>query len=519
STSLSIAQKKKDERRNGLREILDAEERDWNAENAVGEWGSMSANVMRTLESGEYQPETGRREMGRQGKFSFGQPGERSWQGANNGGQLVVQPKRMMVQRRAQPLTGDSVTYGDSMRASRSKKENKTGLPDRLKAGIENLSGYSMDDVRVHYNSSKPAQLQALAYAQGTDIHVGPGQEMHLPHEAWHVVQQMQGRVKPTWQVNGMSINREMGLEHEADLMGSVSLTMVEQQADRRKSKLVGWSDERVLQSPVIQRKVQKFEAIESKNYFPPGFDLSQELEKVFSQESMKIINDKLSNSLLKTTQSLIEVPVKVEAILEKDDDDVTPKRKTYKSGNIGKIGKNLYWLRTGTWERFEGGHLIPHALWDILDNDVESADDYINLVPMSSTMNQETWKKIEKEMTEKYNSLKEGEELKVEILIKREVLKLGVYDIIVKRLEIDWSSEDTRKNRIIKLYGWNPIDISSKIVNQQTGSERRNRVAENEAREPSRVIETKDQLIGAMERVGIKDRVKKELWKEIFGA
>ncbi|HCC51392.1 MAG TPA: hypothetical protein DEQ30_04490, partial [Porphyromonadaceae bacterium] len=72
---------------------------------------------------------------------------------------------------------------------------NKTGLPDDLKTGIENLSGYSMDDVRVHYNSGKPAQLQALAYTQGTDIHVAPGQEKHLPHEAWHVVQQKQGRV------------------------------------------------------------------------------------------------------------------------------------------------------------------------------------------------------------------------------------------------------------------------------------------------------------------------------------
>ncbi|NEP27086.1 hypothetical protein [Moorena sp. SIO3I6] len=61
STSRTIAQKKKDERRNGLREILDAEEREWNAEEAVGEWGSMSANVMRTLESGVTQPERGRR--------------------------------------------------------------------------------------------------------------------------------------------------------------------------------------------------------------------------------------------------------------------------------------------------------------------------------------------------------------------------------------------------------------------------------------------------------------------------
>lgn len=98
---------------------------------------------------------------------------------------------------------------------------NRTGLPDQLKAGVESLSGVSLDNVNVHYNSAKPAQLNALAYAQGTDIHVAPGQEKHLPHEAWHVAQQQQGRVKPTTQTKGVAINDESGLEHEADVMGA----------------------------------------------------------------------------------------------------------------------------------------------------------------------------------------------------------------------------------------------------------------------------------------------------------
>lgn len=77
-------------------------------------------------------------------------------------------------------------------------RENKTGIPEGLKAGLENLSGMDLSNVKTHYNSSKPAALNALAYAQGTDIHIGPGQERHLPHEAWHVVQQRQGRVRPS---------------------------------------------------------------------------------------------------------------------------------------------------------------------------------------------------------------------------------------------------------------------------------------------------------------------------------
>ena len=99
-------------------------------------------------------------------------------------------------------------------------RPNNTGMPDNLKSGIESLSGFSMDDVRVHYNSSKPATVQALAYTQGTDIHVAPGQEKCLPHEAWHVAQQMAGRVSPTTNINGMPMNDNAGLEHEADMMG-----------------------------------------------------------------------------------------------------------------------------------------------------------------------------------------------------------------------------------------------------------------------------------------------------------
>ncbi|TGE14019.1 DUF4157 domain-containing protein [Hymenobacter elongatus] len=99
-------------------------------------------------------------------------------------------------------------------------RRNTTGLPDKLKAGVEHLSGHSLDDVQVHYNSAQPAQLQALAYAQGTDIHLGPGQEQHLPHEAWHIAQQKQGRVQATMQLKGAAINDDAGLETEADIMG-----------------------------------------------------------------------------------------------------------------------------------------------------------------------------------------------------------------------------------------------------------------------------------------------------------
>lgn len=94
-----------------------------------------------------------------------------------------------------------------------------TRLPERLQAGVEALSGIAMDDVRVHRNSSDPARIGALAYARGRDIHLGPGQDGHLPHEAWHVAQQKQGRVG----ARGRGLNVDPTLEAEADRMGNVA--------------------------------------------------------------------------------------------------------------------------------------------------------------------------------------------------------------------------------------------------------------------------------------------------------
>jgi hypothetical protein len=132
-------------------------------------------------------------------------------QGPESEEEELIQAKFETVQR--QPNESDA-----------KPRVNNTGLPDQLKAGIESLSGLELDHVRVHYNSAQPAQLNALAYAQGSDIHLAPGQEQHLPHEAWHIVQQAQGRVRPTLQLkDGVPVNDDAELEREADVMGARS--------------------------------------------------------------------------------------------------------------------------------------------------------------------------------------------------------------------------------------------------------------------------------------------------------
>ena len=163
---------------------------------------------------------------------------------------IVNRSPRVMQMQALQRMADNRVQ--NSPFAPIQRKENNTGLPDNLKTGMENLSGISLDDVKVHRNSDKPAQLQAHAYAQGTDIHLGAGQEKHLPHEAWHVVQQKQGRVKPTMQLKGkVNVNDNSGLEREADVMGAKALSLAPTSTEDS-SLLI---KERTIQNSLVQRR------------------------------------------------------------------------------------------------------------------------------------------------------------------------------------------------------------------------------------------------------------------------
>lgn len=126
-------------------------------------------------------------------------------------------------------------------------------LPQGLRWAIEMLSGYDMRDVRVYYASNVPARVGARAIANGTDIHIQAGAEGALPHEAWHVVQQMQGRVAALNDVNGVPINDDPVLEKEADDMGAMaaalSVTGMWKRAKRAFAKAR-------VKKPVVQRAV-----------------------------------------------------------------------------------------------------------------------------------------------------------------------------------------------------------------------------------------------------------------------
>ena len=113
---------------------------------------------------------------------------------------------------------------GSTSRVSFPARSNQ--LPPALRTSMESLGGVDLSDVVVQRNSPKPAKLRAAAYAQGNQIHLSPGADKHLPHEAWHVVQQKQNRVPTTTSFKGQAINDSPRLEREADRMGQRAMQM-----------------------------------------------------------------------------------------------------------------------------------------------------------------------------------------------------------------------------------------------------------------------------------------------------
>ncbi|MDT7837954.1 eCIS core domain-containing protein [Aquabacterium sp. OR-4] len=154
-------------------------------------------------------------------------------------GRVAAEPPQAVLQRRGVPAAdAGQRRLADLARQGQGQQQEGgqngvhnggrgNGLPEPLREGIERLSGLAMDDVRVHHDSPEPARLDALAFAQGRDIHLAPGQEQHLPHEAWHVVQQAQGRVRPGLRLAyGAPVNNDPALEREADAMGQAALAL-----------------------------------------------------------------------------------------------------------------------------------------------------------------------------------------------------------------------------------------------------------------------------------------------------
>lgn len=189
---------------------------------------------------------------------------------------------------------------GSDHRSSSVGNQKNNSLPFQLKKNMESMSGFSLNDVNVHYNSYEPAQLKAHAFARGSNIHIAPGQEQQLPHEAWHVVQQKQGRVHPTSQLKSeAAINDDPTLEKEADEMGAKAAQLKANSSS--KSALLSKPNN----SNFIQRKLTYWTSTGEEKEFTSFQDLATKVNELSSKNITKqFIIDHINSKLTDNTFS-----------------------------------------------------------------------------------------------------------------------------------------------------------------------------------------------------------------------
>lgn len=128
----------------------------------------------------------------------------------------------------AQRQEDEDLMQGKFQQPVQRQPKGNSGVSDGVMSQMENAFQADFSDVKVHPNSSKAPDVGAVAYTQGSDIHFAPGQfkpdtsqgRQLLGHELTHVVQQREGKVQPTTEVNGLPVNDDLSFEKEADDMG-----------------------------------------------------------------------------------------------------------------------------------------------------------------------------------------------------------------------------------------------------------------------------------------------------------
>lgn len=149
--------------------------------------------------------------------------------GSVESAQLQEDEDLMQGKFAAQRQEDEDLMQGKFHQPVQRQSKGDTGVPDTVMGKMENAFQADFSDVKVHPNSANAPGVGAVAYTQGSDIHFAPGQfkpdtsqgRQLLGHELTHVVQQREGKVQPTTEVNGMPVNDSPSLEKEADDMGS----------------------------------------------------------------------------------------------------------------------------------------------------------------------------------------------------------------------------------------------------------------------------------------------------------
>lgn len=163
----------------------------------------------------------------------------------------------------------------------REERPNNTGLPDDLKTNIENLPSL--------------------------------GQEKHLPHETWYVVQQKQGRVQTTLQMQEVSVNDNEGEKKDPNTMVMISIAKTIEKTIPKKQIEIQKKKKRILTSDsvaqlITYKSVKYSRTKDDYNAFNAQANndldaLNSERNKERDQKMLKVIGN--SDFIVSTSQEL----------------------------------------------------------------------------------------------------------------------------------------------------------------------------------------------------------------------
>ncbi|QDQ27987.1 hypothetical protein FNU76_17450 [Chitinimonas arctica] len=421
--------------------------------------------------------------------------------------------------------TMGELRYHNSPLQRRTASHNGIGLGEnaavaRLSGGRVDLHALGASVQRVPASDPRLKAVGARSLAQGRQALIS--NEADRGHEMWHLAQQAMGKVRADSTVAGQGLNTQPALEREADQMGAriTGLSAAGQDAPVAESRS---ADAGTTGEGPIQRRVPDFQST-NKDIPPPTTDLLDTLNYSYFTQTQKQVKQAILDKMVPTKASDTPRPSRIEAEIGKDGLlDSTPKRKTHKSGMVGKFGVNEFGLRSGgTHEVYEGGHLIPHELWSDQDPEVDEADDYVNLVPMSRNMNvghsdaAKSWANIEAKLVDAAGKLTGANTFSVAIDITHDGYNLSYNDVAkIFNLTIKKTKKGTDT---FKMFSWLPSRIAANDITKPTKPTSLGFAVENELHDAFTPIKSSAKLIEALKRTPIWGRMSDTLKDDIAG-
>jgi hypothetical protein len=257
----------------------------------------------------------------------------------------------------------------------------------------------------------------------------------------------------------------------------------------------------------MLQRSVLSFESEVTTGPSP-----AQNVKDVLLQNSSRIKEDShtiahnVEHKLKAPKRKTIEQPTTIRAVLEPGRHN--PADRGSRQQVVGHIGTDEFYIRRGLEsESFEGGHLIPHAIFDRDDDEAEMAGAFDNLVPMSRSLNvgNTGWADIEKQIATKLAVMDSDDELEVTVAIEGEDTYTVTLGELAGRFGLTVRKPAANNWREIELFAWIPKRLKPVAINLQTGSDLElDDVRENPLRRGHRRISTGTGLLKQLDKMGV---------------